>query len=169
MSAVLDREVVQPVAAPAESPLARAEAALKVSLQRWSIPALRVALGAIFLVFGALKYFPGRSPVENLVERTFEKFTFGFVGGHTAMVITATAEVTAGLLLILGGRFTRYGLAVFALAEVGILSPIVLLPHDVFGPLGPTLTGQYIFKNVVLIAGALVVASRALRGPDARN
>jgi uncharacterized membrane protein YphA (DoxX/SURF4 family) len=169
MSAVLVREDVRTGNVPAESPLARAEAALKVALQRWSIPALRVSLGLIFLVFGALKYFPGRSPVQDLVERTFGKFTFGMVGGTAAMVITATVEVTAGLLLLMGGRFTRPGLLVFAAAEVGILSPIVLLPHYVFGPTGPTLTGQYIFKNLVLIAGALVVASRALHGPDARD
>lgn len=155
-------------AAPA-SPVLRAEAALKASLQRWSVPALRIALGATFLVFGALKLFPGRSPVEDLVGRTFGKLTFGLVGGTTAMLVTAVVEVTAGALLILGGRLTRIGLLVFAVAEVGILSPIVLLPHDVFGPTGPTLTGQYIVKNVVLIAGALVVASRALRGPEPRG
>lgn len=148
---------------------ARAEAALKTTLQQWSVPALRVALGAIFLVFGALKFFPGRSPVEDLVGRTFDKLTFGLVGGHAAMVVTAVVEVTAGALLVLGGRLTRLGLLVFAAAEVGILSPIVLLPHDVFGPTGPTLTGQYIVKNVVLIAGALVVASRALHGPEPRS
>jgi putative oxidoreductase len=54
---------------------------------------------------------------------------------------------------------------VLAVAFVGILSPVVLLPAEVFSAVGPTLTGQYIFKNAVLIAAALVVASRVLRGP----
>ena len=147
---------------------ARAEAAVKTSLQRWSIPALRVALGAVFLVFGALKFFPGVSPVEELVSRTWEKLTFGLVSGQAALVATALIEVAAGALLIAGGVFARVGLVVLALAFVGILSPIVLLPAEVFGPVGPTLTGQYIFKNVVLIAAALVVASRVLRGPVRR-
>ncbi|WP_341999560.1 DoxX family membrane protein [Microbacterium sp. LWH7-1.2] len=147
---------------------ARAEAAVKTSLQRWSIPALRVALGAVFLVFGALKFFPGVSPVEELVSRTWEKLTFGLVSGQAALVATAVIEVAAGVLLIVGGVFARVGLVVLALAFVGILSPIVLLPAEVFGPVGPTLTGQYIFKNVVLIAAALVVASRVLRGPARR-
>ena len=147
---------------------ARAEAAVKTSLQRWSIPALRVALGAVFLVFGALKFFPGVSPVEELVSRTWEKLTFGLVSGQAALVATAVIEVAAGVLLIAGGAFARIGLVVLALAFVGILSPVVLLPAEVFGPVGPTLTGQYIFKNVVLIAAALVVASRVLRGPARR-
>ena len=141
---------------------------MKTSLQRWSIPALRVALGAVFLVFGALKFFPGVSPVEELVSRTWEKLTFGLVSGQAALVATAVIEVAAGVLLIVGGVFARVGLVVLALAFVGILSPIVLLPAEVFGPVGPTLTGQYIFKNVVLIAAALVVASRVLRGPARR-
>ncbi|MFK4837522.1 DoxX family membrane protein [Microbacterium sp. ZW T2_14] len=148
---------------------ARAEAAVKASLQRWSIPALRIALGAVFVVFGALKLFPGVSPVEALVSQTWEKLTFGLVSGQAALVATAVIEVAAGALLIAGRGFARIGLVVLAIAYVGILSPIVLLPSEVFGPMGPTLTGQYIFKNVVLIAAALVVASRVLRGPAARG
>lgn len=168
--------VVVPASAGRQNPLralialeARAEAALKVSLQRWSIPALRVALGAVFVVFGALKLIPGVSPVEALVSATWEKLTFGMVSGQAALIATAVIEVLAGALLIAGGAFARIGLVVLALAFVGILSPIVLLPAEVFGPVGPTLTGQYIFKNVVLIAAALVVASRVLRGPAARH
>ena len=144
---------------------ARAEAGLKVFLQKWSIPALRVALGGVFVVFGALKFVPGMSPLEALVQTTWERLTFGMIGGQTAMVLTAIMEVAAGALLIAGGTFARAGLVVLALAFVGILSPIVLLPGEVFAAAGPTLTGQYIFKNAVLIAAALVVASRVLRGP----
>jgi len=144
---------------------ARAEAGLKVFLQKWSIPALRVALGGVFVVFGALKFVPGMSPLEALVQTTWERLTFGMIGGQTAMVLTAIMEVAAGALLIAGGAFARAGLVVLALAFVGILSPIVLLPGEVFAAAGPTLTGQYIFKNAVLIAAALVVASRVLRGP----
>src|SRR6478752_10387282 len=79
---------------------ARAEAGLKVFLQRWSIPALRVALGGVFLVFGALKFVPGMSPLEALVQATWEKLTFGLVGGQAAMIATAVIEVVAGALLI---------------------------------------------------------------------
>ncbi|GAA1911723.1 hypothetical protein GCM10009775_00360 [Microbacterium aoyamense] len=148
---------------------ARAEAGLKVFLQRWSIPALRTALGGVFLVFGVLKFIPGASPLEALVASTWDKLTFGIVGAQPALILTAVIEVTAGILLVAGGALARIGLVVLALAFVGILSPIVLLPGEVFGAAGPTLTGQYIFKNVVLIAAALVVASRVLRGPAAKS
>ena len=83
---------------------ARAEAALKVFLQRWSIPALRVALGGVFVVFGALKFVPGMSPLELLVQSTWERLTFGMITGQTAMVLTAIMEVSAGALLDRGRR-----------------------------------------------------------------
>jgi putative oxidoreductase len=56
-----------------------------------------------------------------------------------------------------------------AVAFVGILSPIVFFTGELVTTEGPTLLGQYVAKNVVLIAAALVVASRVLHGrKDAR-
>ncbi|KRE23688.1 DoxX family protein [Agromyces sp. Soil535] len=137
---------------------------LKALLERWSIPALRVALGAVFVAFGVVKFFPGVSPLESLVEATWGVLTFGIVGGQLALVLTAIIETVAGLALI-SGVFARFGLVMLAIAFVGILSPIVFFPGELFTAAGPTLLGQYVLKNVVLIAAALVVASRALRGP----
>ncbi|HEU4755098.1 MAG TPA: DoxX family protein [Agromyces sp.] len=148
--------------------LTAAEAALKVLLERWSIPVLRVALGAVFVAFGVLKFFPGVSPVESLVEATWGVLTFGIVGGQLALVLTAVIETVAGVLII-SGRYARLGLVVLAIAFVGIFSPMVFFPGELFTAGGPTLLGQYVLKNVVLVAAALVVASRVLRGPrDAR-
>ncbi|WP_159605917.1 DoxX family protein [Agromyces humi] len=144
--------------------LGELEAALKAFLQRWSIPGLRVALGAVFVAFGVLKFFPGASPLEPLVEATWGALTFGVVGGQLALILTAVIETVAGLALI-SGVFARFGLVMLAVAFVGILSPLVLFPGELFTAGGPTLLGQYVLKNVVLIAAALVVASRVLRGP----
>ena len=144
--------------------LAVLEAGLKAMLDRWSIPALRIALGAVFVAFGVLKFFPGVSPVESLVEATWGVLTFGLVGGQLALVLTAVIETVAGLALI-SGVFARFGLVVLALAFVGIFSPLVFFPAELFAEAGPTLLGQYVLKNVVLVAAALVVASRVLRGP----
>ena len=144
--------------------LAALEAMLKAFLERWSIPALRVALGVVFVAFGVLKFFPGVSPLESLVEATWGVLTFGLVGGQLALVLTAIIETVAGLALI-SGVFARFGLVMLAIAFVGILSPLVFFPGELFTASGPTLLGQYVLKNVVLVAAALVVASRVLRGP----
>ena len=139
------------------------EGLLKAFLERWSVPALRVALGAVFVAFGVIKFFPGVSPVESLVEATWGVLTLGIVGGQLAMILTAVIETVAGLALI-SGVFARFGLLMLAIAFVGILSPLVFFPSELFTAAGPTLLGQYVLKNMVLIAAALVVASRVLRG-----
>jgi putative oxidoreductase len=139
------------------------EASLKALLERWSVPALRVALGAVFVAFGVVKFFPGVSPVESLVEATWGMLTFGIVGGQLALVLTAIIETVAGLALI-SGVFARFGLVMIAVAFVGIFSPLVFFPGELFTAAGPTLLGQYVLKNVVLVAATLVVASRVLHG-----
>ncbi len=129
-------------------------------LARWSVPALRVALGLVFLGFGALKFVPGASPAESIAARTVETLTFGLVGGATAVVVTAVLEVFIGLTLTTG-KLLRLGLLVLAGAMVGIMSPIVLFADELFGS-GMTLLGQYVLKDVVLVTGAAVVAAVAL-------
>jgi uncharacterized membrane protein YkgB len=49
---------------------------------------------------------------------------------------------------------------------IGILSPIFLLPARLFAgpPHAPTLEGQYCLKDIILVAGALVVAAGSFRG-----
>ena len=131
-------------------------------LTRYSISILRISLGLIILGFGVLKYFPGVSPAESLVKATVHIMTFGLVPamGRIAMVTTATLECFIGISLIIrrGLRATIYLLFLWVL---GILSPIVLLPHRLFtGPHhAPTLEGQYVVKDLILFAASLVIAT----------
>jgi len=134
--------------------------ALARVLTRWSVPALRVALGLVFLGFGVLKFFPGASPAEEIAARTVETLTFGLVPATAAVLLTAVMETFIGLTL-LSGRLLRTGLVVLAVAMVGILSPVALVGDELFGH-GMTLLGQYVLKDVVLVAGAAVVAAVAL-------
>ncbi|MDT7711908.1 MAG: hypothetical protein QOG46_597 [Pseudonocardiales bacterium] len=135
-------------------------------LTHYSISILRISLGLIILGFGVLKYFPGVSPAENLVKTTTHVLTFGLVPnmGIAAMVMTATLECVIGLSLITrrGLRVTIYLLFLWVM---GILSPVVLLPHRLFnGPNhAPTLEGQYVLKDLILFAASLVVATTLCR------
>ncbi len=126
-----------------------------------SITMLRVSLGVVFLVFASFKYVSGASPAENLAIATVDKLTFGMVSGDSALLLTALTETVIGITL-LTGRFVKVGLIVMAGALVGIMSPLVLFPDQMWSGNGPTLTGQYVFKDIVLVAGALVVAAHAL-------
>lgn len=140
---------------------ASVEGGVKALLERWSIPMLRVSLGLVFLVFGVLKFFPGVSPIEALVARTWNVLSFGVVTGYPALAITAAMESLVGILLVFG-VFQRFALALLAVTFIGILSPLVFFTGELFTP-APTLTAQYICKDIVLVCAALVVASRALK------
>ncbi len=138
----------------------RAISALHALLDAYSIAALRISLGLVFLGFGILKFFPGLSPAEEIAAATIDRLTFGLIGGETAVLMTAVLETFIGLTL-LTGKFVRLGLVVLAGAFVGIMSPLVLFTHELF-PHGPSLMGQYVLKDIVLVAAALVVAAWAL-------
>jgi len=135
-----------------------------------SIDALRASLGLVFLGFGVLKFFPGASPAEALVARTLDTLSLGIVSGRSAVLLTAVAECFIGLTLI-SGKLLKIGLLVLAGSLVGIMSPLVLFFGDMF-PGTPTLEAQYVFKDIVLATGGLVVAARALGAnlvPDRRT
>lgn len=154
-----------------DSVLERADAAQAV-VQRFfarvGVPALRVSLGLVFVVFGALKFLPGASPVEDLVMRTWNALSFGLVDGYAAMALTASLEVFVGLTFITG-FLLRIGLLALAGTFVGIFSPLVFFTGELFTSAGPTLTAQYILKDVVLVAAAVVVASKAVTRPIGRR
>ncbi len=140
------------------------DAALHGWLVAHSLTMLRISLGAVFLGFGLLKFFPGVSPAQDLVERTADALSFGLVPGSIALAGIAILECTIGLCLILG-RGMRLAIYLLAVLMVGILSPLVLLPGRLFaGPYGaPTLEGQYVLKDIILATATMVIAT-TLRG-----
>lgn len=137
-------------------------------LVRYSMTALRISMGVVYFAFGILKYFPGVSPAEDLALATTHLLTFGLVPAvvpnPVAMALIATLECTIGLLLITG-RWLRLTLSLLAGHLVGILSPVVILAGRMFaGPYHmPTLEGQYVLKDVILVAAAMVIAT-SVRG-----
>lgn len=121
---------------------------------------LRIALGIVFVWFGALKFFPGLSPAEDLVQATVP-----FIPGRLFLPFLATWEVVIGLGF-LTGRFLRLTILLLFFQMPGTLSPVFLLPDQVFTtfPYGLTIEGQYIVKNFVLIAAALVIGATVRGG-----
>ena len=145
-----------------------AQAVVQRFLARAGQPALRISLGLVFVVFGALKFIPAASPVEDLVSRTWSTLSFGVIDGYAALAITGALEVFVGLTFITG-IFLRIGLLALAATFVGIFSPLVFFTGELFATAGPTLTAQYILKDVVLVAAAMVVGAVALKRPIGRR
>lgn len=134
---------------------------LRDVLAKHSVTALRVSLGLVIAGFGALKFIPGASPAEGLVMRTTDALTFGLVSGQAAVFVTAVLETFIGIGL-LTGLMLRGVLVVMAGWLVGILTPVVLFPSQMFPHGFPTLAAQYVLKDVILVAAGAVVAAQAL-------
>jgi len=134
-------------------------------LARYSLTLLRIGMGIVFLWFGALKFFPGMSPAAGLAGRTISELTFGLLPVNVSLVLLATLETVIGLGF-LTGKYMRLTLVLLAFQMAGTLTPLVLFPKEAFAvfPYAPTLEGQYIIKNLVLIGAGLVIGSTVRGG-----
>ncbi len=122
-------------------------------------------VGHRVLVFGMLKFFPGLSPAQTLAVKTIDVLAFGLLPSSVGLVLLALLECAISLGLI-SGRFIRLTLLLLAFQMVGAASPLFLFPAEVFTqfPYAPTLEGQYIIKNLVLIGAGLVLGATARGG-----
>ncbi len=134
-------------------------------LVRQGITALRLTLGAVFLGFGVLKFFPGVSPAQGLAIKTIDLLTFGLIPWQAGIVVIAMLESFIGICL-LANRWMRLAVWLLAAQFVGILAPLVLLTGRLFsGPHhAPTLEGQYVLKDIILVAAGMVIAAGTFRG-----
>lgn len=127
--------------------------AVAQALRPFTLPALRVLLGLVFVWFGGLKIV-GRSPVAGLVSQTLP-----FANQHLVLLVLGTAELALGVLLT-SGTFVRIALPALAMHLAGTFSTFVLAPHLMFSdgnPLLLTANGEFVLKNVVLIAATLAL------------
>src|SRR3989337_2038977 len=134
-------------------------------MSRHGLPLLRISLGIVFLWFGALKFFPGLSPASDLAARTIATLSFGLVPAAASIPLLAGWECLIGLGLLFG-VFMRATLLLLAVQMAGTLTPLLLFPGEVFTriPYAPTLEGQYIIKNAVLISAAIVLGATVRGG-----
>lgn len=143
----------------------RVDTSVTSFLARYSITILRVSLGINFLWFGALKLIPGLSPAEGLATNTIEILTFGLIQPEVSIIILAVWEVLIGIGLITGW-FLRITLFLLLGQMIGAMTPLLLFPAETFTrfPYAPTLEGQYIIKNLVLISAGMVVGATVRGG-----
>ena len=128
-------------------------------LHRHGVKALRVALGLVFLWFGVLKLVDA-SPVMELLKQTY---SFLPLKPFAAALGVWEVLVGAGLLT---GRALRWALALMCLHLAGTFGALVLAPTLFFhrgNPLWLTVEGEFVIKNVVLVAAGVVIAGHELR------
>jgi uncharacterized membrane protein YkgB len=126
---------------------------------------LRISLGLIFFWFGFLKLFPGVSSAEGIATKTITALTFGFVQPAVSIYILAVWEAVIGLGLLFN-KYIREVLLLLFLQMLGTMTPLVLFPSETFTffPFVPTLEGQYIIKNLILISAGLAIGATVRGG-----
>lgn len=134
-------------------------------MARYGVLLLRISVGIVFFWFGILKYFPNLSPAESISSRTIEVLTFGVIQPEVSLPVLATWEVLIGLGLITGW-FMRGTLLLLFVQMLGTITPLFLFPTETFTqfPIAPTLEGQYIIKNMVLISAGIVIGATVRGG-----
>jgi len=137
----------------------RADRLLVGWMAHTGVRTLRFALAVVFIWFGALKIV-GASPAAALVARTVY-----WADPSWFLPLLGWWEVLIGVCF-LHRSLIRFGIALLAPQMVGTFLPLFLLPDATFQAgrvLIPTLEGQYIIKNLVIIAAAIMVGA-TLRG-----
>lgn len=147
------------------APFDRLDVHITQWMARHGLPLLRISVGIVFLWFGVLKFFPGLSPAQDLALRTMDVLTFGLIPSRVALILLASWECLIGIGL-LSGICMRATLLLLFLQMLGTMTPIVLFPGEVFTrvPYAPTLEGQYILKNLVLVSAGLVLGATVRGG-----
>lgn len=131
-------------------------------MNRYGRLLLRVSLAVIFIWFGVLKPF-GASAADELVRRTVYWLPPDFF-----IPLLGWWEVAIGVGLLFR-PLIRVALLLLFAQMPGTALPLVLLPEVCFTqvPFAPTLEGQYIIKNLILLSAAIVVGGAVRREEDA--
>ena len=125
-------------------------------LQRNSLAALRIAIAAVYVWFGALKV-SGTTPVRALVEATTP-----WSDPSWFVPAMGVFEVLLGLWLM-SGRGLRAALPLFVAHMIGTFGVLVMVPEVAFqngNPFQLTVEGEFVVKNLVVLAAVIVVATR---------
>lgn len=125
--------------------------------RRIFVPSARIGLFIVFFWFGFLKVI-GLSPASGVVERLFEN-TIPFMEFSTFLVLFGLFECLIGVLFLIKGM-ERVVIPLLLIHMITTFGPLVYLPEETWQKfMVPTLEGQYIIKNVVLIAAAVGIAA----------
>ncbi len=125
-----------------------------MTIQQSSVLFSRIALFVIYFWFGLLKVL-GQSPASEMVEKLLS-MTMPFIPFGIFIVAFGLFEMLIGILFLIPGK-EKWGLILFVLHMTTTTLPLFFMSEPWSGILIPTLEGQYIIKNLALIACALTV------------
>ena len=127
-------------------------------VRKVSIPVSRIAIFIVYFWFGLLKVL-GLSPASPLVLSLLDR-TMPFISPDAFLIWFGLFEVLIGIIFLIP-KFARAAIALLVIHLITTVMPLFLLKSSLWtGMMVPTLEGQYIFKNIFIVALAIVVASK---------
>ncbi len=140
-----------------EPALSRMDGAIISFFKKMGMPVARIALAVVFFWFGILKVV-GESPASPLVASLLEK-TLPFITADQFIFWLGIYEMIVGLAFLIP-HCERFAIFLLLPHLVTTTMPLILLkPITWQSPFIPTLEGQYIIKNLLIIATAIGIAS----------
>jgi uncharacterized membrane protein YphA (DoxX/SURF4 family) len=152
-SSTISRSSLKPHLGRATRAVTSVESSVTDAVRPVTLPALRILLGVVFVWFGALKVL-GVSPVARIVSGTLP-----WADPHATLIVLGGAEVAFGLALVTGYAL-RVVLPLMVAHLTGTFLTFVMLPQLMFrhdDPLLLTESGEFVAKNLVLIAATVVL------------
>lgn len=119
---------------------------------------INISIGIVYFWFGALKFFPHLSPAEGLARDTIHELTLGILPSNISIILLAMLEVLIGLFFLL--NLYPKKVAIVALVHlICTFTPLFFFNDLSFNgnPIFLTLVGQYIIKNLIIIAVLLSI------------
>lgn len=136
----------------------QADTALITFFRRISVPFARFSLFVIFFWFGTLKLI-GLSPAGPLVHMLFDSTLAWLLPFGTFYAGFALFEMLIGILFLIRGT-ERIVMPLLFIHMITTALPLFVMTSATFtAPFVPTMEGQYIIKNLALIAAAIGIAS----------
>lgn len=123
------------------------------TMQGKGISVLRLSLAVVYIWFGVLKVL-GVTPVASLIKATYPSFPEPLF-----MTVLGLWEIAIGIGLVYK-MFLRITLALLWLQMAGIFFGFLLSPSLYFlqgNPLLLSINGEFVIKNLVLVAASLVI------------
>ena len=123
---------------------------------------VRIPIFIIFFWFGFLKIID-LSPAQELVQDTV--YWMPFLSAEMWTYVIGFWEVLIGVFFLFK-KTTLIAMLLLLIQMSGTFLPLVILPEITFqdsNPFLPTLEGQYIIKNIIIITAALIIGRTYLK------
>ena len=132
----------------------------------WAVPFSRFAIFVVYFWFGALKVF-SESPANPMVAALLAK-TLPGVLFDSFIIAFGIFEMLIGLVFIIP-HLQRLGIFILGIHLIMTILPLFILPQMTWQSfLTPTLEGQYIIKNILIVALAIGILAHMRIHKDTR-